>query len=130
MAAFRGLTFLTVLNPTLTPRHPTAERAHATHSRTCLAPSRPCSVERTFRGQGHRCRVMELNALQTSQKEAAWASYKVALCMPAITCITLPIFRHALVGYTAQVPGIRLNILFNTHGTMKKREKPRRVEKN
>lgn len=37
---------------------------------------------------------------------------------------------HTLVGYIAQASGIRLIILFNTQGTMRKKEKPRKAEKN
>lgn len=62
LAAFRETTFLDVLKPTLTPRHPTAGKAHAMDTRACLAPSHPCSEERTFQGQGHRCRVMKPNS--------------------------------------------------------------------
>lgn len=37
---------------------------------------------------------------------------------------------HTLVGYTAQASATRLIILFNTEGTAKKKEKPRRAENN
>lgn len=37
---------------------------------------------------------------------------------------------HTLVGYAAQASAIRLIILFNKQGTVKKEEKPRRAEKN
>lgn len=103
LAAFREVTFLTVLNPTLTPRHPTAERAHAMHTRTCPAPSHPCSVERVFvPGPRPQMQSNETKHPQNALEEVAQASYKAALCMRATTCSSnLIIFRHALVGYTA-----------------------------